>query len=116
MIQEYLKLARSYNAVLTGISPVIGAIAIQQYDTLHLFLLFFVGFLGHTYGFVLNDILDYKIDKSSKEISSRPLISGKISIKKAWAVAFASIIAAFIVASYIGFVTQNYFPLAIKIY
>jgi len=115
MIKEYLKLARSYNAVLTGISPVMGAIAMQQYDLLHLFLLFLVGFLGHTYGFVLNDILDYKIDKSSKEISSRPLISGAISIKKAWTIAFASMIAAFIVALYIGFITQSFFPLAILV-
>ena len=113
MIKEYLKLARSYNAVLTGISPVMGAIAMQQYNHLHLFLLFLVGFLGHTYGFVLNDILDYKIDKSSREISSRPLVSGTISIKKAWTIACASMIAAFIVAVYIGFITQSFFPLAI---
>ena len=113
MIKEYLKLARSYNAVLTGISPVMGAIAMQQYDPLHLFLLFLVGFLGHTYGFVLNDILDYKIDKSSEEISSRPLTSGAISIKKAWTVAFISMIAAFLVAFYLGFLTQSYFPVII---
>ena len=64
MVKEYLKLARSYNVVLTDIPPVMGAISMQQYDPLHLFLLFLVGFLGHTYGFILNDILDYKIDKS----------------------------------------------------
>jgi len=64
MVKEYLKLARSYNAVSTGIHPVMDAIAMQQYDPLHFFLLFLVGFLEHTYGFILNDILDYKIDKS----------------------------------------------------
>jgi len=37
MVKEYLKLARSYNAVLTGIPPVMGAIAMQQYDPLHLY-------------------------------------------------------------------------------
>ena len=32
MIREYLKLARSFNAVLTAMSPPLGAIAMQQYD------------------------------------------------------------------------------------
>jgi len=111
MIREYLKLARSFNAVLTGISPVMGAIAMQQYNLLNLFLLFLVGFLGHTYGFVLNDIMDYRIDKSSREIRDRPLVSGTISLQKAWIFAFASMITAFIVAFYIAFATHRFFPL-----
>lgn len=112
-IREYLKLARSFNAVLTGVSPVLGAIAMYQFDIFTLFLLFIVGFLGHTYGFVLNDIIDYKIDKSSKEISDRPLISGTISLKKAWAFAIISIIIAFFVAFYIAYDTELYFPIII---
>ena len=91
-IREYLKLSRSFNAVLTGVSPVMGAIAMQQFNILTLFLLFIVGFFGHIYGFVLNDILDYEIDKTSKEISDRPLISGTITIKKAWTFAILSMI------------------------
>ena len=97
IIREYLKLARSFNAVLTGISPVMGAIAMKQYDLFHLFILFLIGFLGHTYGFVLNDIIDYKIDKHSKEIIDRPLISGSISIRKAWIFAMVSMLLAFII-------------------
>ena len=108
-----MKLARSFNAVLTGVSPVMGAIAMEQYDFLTLFLLFIVGFLGHTYGFVLNDIIDYKIDKSSKEISDRPLISGTISLRKAWVFAISSMAIAFIIALYLGFTTQSYFPILI---
>jgi len=115
MIKEYLKLARSFNAVLTGVSPVMGAIAMEQYDLLILFLLFLIGFLGHTYGFVLNDIIDYKIDKSSEEISGRPLISGTISIKNAWIFAFVSMGLAYIFAFYISFRTDNYLPILILI-
>ncbi len=111
MIREYLKLARSFNAVLTGVSPVMGAIAMEQYDLFYLFLLFLIGFLGHTYGFVLNDIIDYKIDKSSKEISDRPLISGTISMKNAWIFAIFSIIIAFIIAFFIAFKTDSFFPI-----
>lgn len=112
-IREYLKLSRSFNAVLTGISPVMGAIAMEEYDIFILFLLFLVGFLGHTYGFALNDIIDYKIDKYSKEIRDRPLVSGTISIRKAWTFAFASMIAAFAIAIYVAIITQHFFPIVI---
>jgi len=108
--REYLKLARSFNAVLTGISPVLGAIAMEHYIVIDLILLFLVGFLGHTFGFVFNDIIDYKIDKTSKEISDRPLISGTISIKKAWIFSSITIILAFFIAFYICYKNQNYFP------
>jgi 4-hydroxybenzoate polyprenyltransferase len=110
-IREYLKLARSFNAVLTGVSPVMGAIAMEQYNLLMLLLLFLVGFLGHTYGFVLNDIIDYKIDKSSKDISDRPLISGTISLKKAWIFAFSSMIIAFLIALYTSYNSGFFFPI-----
>lgn len=113
MIREYLKLARSFNAVLTGVSPVIGAIAMGQYDILLLFILFLIGFFGHTYGFVLNDILDYKIDKSSKEISDRPLISSTISMKKAWLFAIFSMVISFILAFYLAYTTSSFFPIII---
>ena len=115
MIQEYLKLARSFNAVLTGVSPVMGAIAMEQYNILTLFLLFLVGFLGHTFGFVFNDIIDYKIDKNSKELSDRPLLSGTIAMKKAWVFAISSMTLAFIIAFYIAYTTWNYFPIILLI-
>jgi 4-hydroxybenzoate polyprenyltransferase len=113
MILEYLKLARSFNAVLTGISPVMGAIAMGQYDIIILFLLFLIGFLGHTFGFVFNDIIDFNIDKSSKEISDRPLISGTISLRNAWIFAFTSMAVAFIIALYLAITTQHFFSLLI---
>ena len=115
MMREYLKLARSFNAVLTGVSPVMGAIAMKQFDIFYLLILFIIGFLGHTYGFVLNDILDYKIDKHSKELKDRPLVSGTISMKKAWAFALSSIIIAFVLAIYITFTSQSFLPLLILV-
>lgn len=112
-VREYLKLSRSFNAVLTGVSPVMGAIAMEQYNIFNLFLLFIIGFLGHTYGFVLNDILDYKIDKTSKEISDRPLVSGTITLKKAWIYAMLSITISFIIAIYLARNTNTYYPILI---
>jgi len=113
MIREYLKLARSFNAVLTGISPVMGAIAMQEFHLLTLLVLFIIGFLGHTFGFVFNDIIDYRIDKSSKEISDRPLISGTITLKNAWIFAIICIITAFIIALILAFNTNNFYPILV---
>jgi 4-hydroxybenzoate polyprenyltransferase len=113
MIREYLKLARSFNAVLTGISPVMGAIAMGHYDFITLFLLFFIGFFGHTFGFVFNDIIDYNIDKSSKEISDRPLISGTISLRNARIFAFSSMVIAFLICLYLAIKTEHFYSLLI---
>lgn len=113
MIKEYLKLARSFNSFLTGVSPVMGAIAMGKFELYHLFILFLIGFFGHTYGFILNDILDYNIDKLNKDLSDRPLISGRISIKKAWIFAIISMIIAFLFAIYLSYITKMYFPLIV---
>lgn len=112
-IREYLKLARSFNAVLTGISPVMGAIAMQYYDIVNLIILFFIGFFGHTYGFVLNDILDYKIDKYEKELGDRPLVSGTITIQKAWMFALTSLLISLLLALYISVTTQSFLAFAV---
>jgi len=113
MIREYFKLARSFNAVLTGISPVMGAIAMEQYNILTLLLLFLIGFLGHTFGFVFNDIIDYKIDKSSTEIHDRPLISGTISLRNGWIFAVLCIMLAFVFAVIQAIHTSIYYPVLI---
>lgn len=113
MIREYLKLSRSFNSFLTGVAPVMGALAMGDFNLFHLVILFIIGFFGHSYGFVLNDILDYKIDKQNKELKDRPLLSGTISIKKAWIYVIISIIISFILAVYLAYITQTYFPLII---
>jgi len=112
-VKEYLKLARSFNSFLTGVSPVMGAIAMGVSDLSHLTLLFLVGFFGHTYGFVINDIFDYEIDKHNEELKDRPLISGTISMKKAWLFAVFAVIMSFMIAGYLSYITQKYFPLVI---
>jgi 4-hydroxybenzoate polyprenyltransferase len=115
MIREYLKLSRSFNAILTGISPVMGAIAMKQYDLFTIFILFIIGLFGHTFGFVLNDIIDYKIDKSSKEISDRPLISRTISLRNAWIFALISLTISFLLALYLAYPTGYFVPVIILV-
>jgi 4-hydroxybenzoate polyprenyltransferase len=72
---------------LTGIAPVLGAVSMWnngQLSILELFILFIIGCLSHIFGFVLNDVVDVKLDRLSKELSVRPLVSGKITKKKAF--------------------------------
>lgn len=86
MLGEYLKLSRLFNMGLTGIAPVLGALSmwnIGETQVIMLFILFMIGCLSHTYGFVLNDVIDIKVDKLSKELTERPLVSGSITRKKA---------------------------------
>jgi len=109
-IREYLKLSRSFNAGLTGISPVMGAISMGEGRLLPLFLLFLVGFFGHVYGFVVNDIVDLRVDKLSSEISDRPLVSGTISKRNAWIFAIASMVLSLSIAAFLSFRYYSFFP------
>lgn len=83
-IKEYSKLSRSFNMALTGSAPLIGAIAMGEESFPRLFILFLLGCFAHIYGFVMNDYIDFKIDKLSKELNERPLVSGKISREDAF--------------------------------
>lgn len=42
-----------------------------------------IGFCSHLFGFVLNDLLDYKLDKNVSYRKKSPLISGKITYRSA---------------------------------
>jgi len=71
---------------LTGIAPVLGAVSMWEEGAtslFKLFILFIIGCFSHIYGFVLNDVMDVKIDKLSKELTARPLVSGTIKGKNA---------------------------------
>ncbi|MCD6512176.1 MAG: UbiA prenyltransferase family protein [Thermoplasmata archaeon] len=111
MIRAYLKLSRSFNAALTAIAPVMGAIAAGEMNVFKLLLFFFAGFFGHSYGFALNDIFDYKIDRLSKELTERPLVKGELSLRNAWLFTIFCLIASFSVAIYISYIYNNYFSI-----
>lgn len=111
MIREYLKLARLSIAALTGLAPVIGAVATGQYQLFHLFFLFLIGVFGHAYGIIHNDIIDYDLDKNNKELSDRPLVSGAISKRKAWIFTLMSLGTMFILAFFLAFSIHQYLPI-----
>jgi len=86
---------------LTGIAPVLGALSmwtISEVTLFQLFVLFCIGCFSHVYGFVINDLVDIKVDKLSNELFARPLVSGSISRKKAAIFAVACMIFSFILS------------------
>ncbi len=86
---------------LTGVAPVLGALsmwAISEVTLFQLFVLFCIGCFSHVYGFVINDLVDIKVDKLSNELFARPLVSGSISRKKAAIFAVVCMIFSFILS------------------
>lgn len=103
MLKEYLKLSRLFNMGLTGVAPVLGALSmwnIGQTSILSAFILFVIGCLSHIYGFVLNDVIDIQVDKLSRDLKARPLVSGTITRKKATYFALSAMVLSWIFSIY----------------
>jgi len=109
-VQEYLKLSRSFNAGLTGVAPVMGAVSMGEERLFVLILLFLVGFFGHVYGFVLNDIIDLKIDKKAQELTDRPLVSGTITLRAAWLFTASSLVISLILGVLLAMRYYSFLP------
>lgn len=78
-ILEYLRLFRFQTSAATATAPLIGALVIGQRNILLLFILLIIGIFYHIYGFVLNEYIDIDIDRKSKDLNKKPLVSGSIS-------------------------------------
>ena len=86
---------------LTAVAPVLGALSMWNIGTLSLlklFILFLIGVLAHIYGFVINDVIDIKVDKLSKELSARPLVRGSITRGRAAVFAISCMVVSFILS------------------
>jgi len=82
-IKEYTRFMRLKAMGLSTIA-IFGALSVNgSIELWHFIVLFLIGIHFNILGFVLNDIVDIKIDKNSKELSERPLVKGTISIKTA---------------------------------
>ncbi len=82
-IVAYARLLRIPGIGGLAIPPVIGAITVGVFDPYKLALLFIIGALAALYGFILNDYIDVEVDKLSKDLQGKPLVSKKISRKTA---------------------------------
>jgi len=79
VVRQWIKLIRPYGMLFLGFAPVFGALCNGQFDAFRLSLLLIIGVLGHIFVFVQNDYYDTEIDRQSKYVVQRPLISGVIS-------------------------------------
>lgn len=75
---EYLRLLRPQGASATAAAILIGSLIMGLRDPFLLSILFIIGVLSHIFVFVLNDFADIKVDKESKDLQNKPLISGAI--------------------------------------
>jgi len=82
-IKEYTRFLR-LKALGVSTIAVIGALSVRgTMEVTQFLILFFIGALYTSLGFVLNDYVDLEIDKGSKELFDRPLVKKTISKKKA---------------------------------
>ena len=95
-IADYLVLLRFPGLGGLAIPPVIAAITVGTFDLFTLSLLFLLGAYSSIFGFVLNDYVDIEVDKKSKELKDRPLVSGSISQQAALWICFTMIMLTFV--------------------
>src|SRR5579885_2480953 len=90
-LRETLALIRAKNSIMVGFAVLVG-IAVASHDPTRLvsrvaLLGFLTGFTISSFSMISNDIYDIEVDKLNQP--DRPLPSGRVSKKQAWAVAFA---------------------------
>ena len=95
-IADYLVLLRFPGLGGLAIPPVIAAMTVGTFDLVTLSLLFLLGAYSSIFGFVLNDYVDIEVDKQSKELKDRPLVSGSVSQQAALWICFSMIMLTFI--------------------
>jgi 4-hydroxybenzoate polyprenyltransferase len=95
-IADYLVLLRFPGLGGLAIPPVIAAMTVGVFDSTTLILLFLLGAYSSIFGFVLNDFIDIDVDKKSKDLKARPLVSGAISQQAALWICFTSMILSFV--------------------
>jgi len=91
-VKAVFRLIRIHSLMVTALTPLLGACAtftifkgdLFPWDKLTILIyLFLVGVIVHVFGEILNDYVDYDIDKANIELSEKPLVSGDISKRSA---------------------------------
>jgi 4-hydroxybenzoate polyprenyltransferase len=94
-VAAYARLLRIPGLGGLAIPPVIGAITVGVFDFYSLAILFIIGSLAAIYGFILNDYADVELDKLTKELHGKPLVSGDVSLLNAVAICVFCILFSF---------------------
>ncbi|RLF47503.1 MAG: hypothetical protein DRN20_05865 [Thermoplasmata archaeon] len=100
-VRTYLMLGRVMSAMLTAGIAVVGSCSSTTMPTLKDFIGFLIlGFFFHAFGGAFNEICDYELDSLVPEISHKPLVSGKVTMKGAFAFVLLTIFAPLIALAY----------------
>jgi 4-hydroxybenzoate polyprenyltransferase len=106
-IREYGKLIRPYGILFLGFTPVFGALCNGQFDLFHLVVLLCIGLLAHVFTFVQNDYYDVEVDRQSKYVGQRPLITGTITRSHAFLLVLCSFSVSVILAAVFLFTLRS---------
>ena len=82
-IIAYLRLCRIQATGLIATLSLLGAIVVGQNDLLVLCVIFIIGVFYQIFLYVLNEYVDLEVDKKSKDLQRKPLVSGVIPKKNA---------------------------------
>jgi len=80
-IISYFRLFRFQATGLIASLLLIGAVISGQNDPYLVLIIFSIGIFYHIFLYVLNDYVDLEVDKQSKDLQRKPLVSGVISPK-----------------------------------
>ncbi len=99
--RDYLRLARLQTSGVTACAPLYGYLAASQAagrplggaitDLPVVAVLVTIGFAAHVFGFVHNEIADRAVDAKAATRRPKPLPSGAVSLRGAWALAGAAL-------------------------
>jgi len=91
-VKEYVTLIRPYGILFLGFMPVFGALCNGEFTLFHLSVLLGIGLLAHIFTFVQNDYYDVEVDRRSKYVGGRPLITGGVPRRQALILFLSSLI------------------------
>lgn len=106
----YARLFRLSGLAGLSMAPVFGALSLidvgVKIDLLTIFLIFLIGLIKSIFGFVQNDIFDIDVDRLSKNLDERPLVTGLISKKIAILICILCVASLFII-TFVFFYRNN---------
>jgi 4-hydroxybenzoate polyprenyltransferase len=115
-MKAYLRLARLQTSGVTALAPVFGYLAAVQasgrpldgalFDVPAVPLLLAMGLCAHIFGFVHNEIADREADARAAYRRPKPLPSGEVTLRGAWALALGALAAGLACAAALALTAQ----------
>lgn len=103
-ILDILRLGRIHTSMATAAMPALGYLAAGGEGISGLLFVIIGGLFHHAWGFSMNEIVDLEVDRGNRDLSDKPLVSGRISLKAA-----RNISRAFLFLSLLSFLAASLF-------